>query len=410
IAAPIEQQVNGVENMMYMSSACTNDGNYTLTVTFKQGIDMNLAQVLVQNRVSLAVPLLPDVIKATGVTTKKRSPDILLAIGIYSPDGRYDQLYLSNYAYMRIRDEMARLPGVSDVTMFGQRDYSMRIWLDPDKLAQRNMTAGDVVLALREQNLQVATGQIGQSPIVRGQQTQVTLSTLGRLVDPDQFEKIVVKTTADGRVVRIRDVGWVELGAKNQDMSSSVGTVDEKGEMHLYPVANLAIFQLPDANALETADLVKAKIEELKKDFPEGVDYMIRYDTTPFIRESIQEVFKTLLDSVILVALVVLLFLQNWRSALIPLIAVPVAIIGTFAVMAAFGFSLNNLTLFALQAMSEVSAPVIAVGLVLSAVFIPCAFISGITGQFFRQFALTIAASTILSTINSLTLSPALSA
>jgi len=443
IAAPIEQQVNGVENMMYMSSASTNDGNYTLTVTFKQGIDMNLAQVLVQNRVSLAVPLLPDVIKATGVTTKKRSPDILLAIGIYSPDGRYDQLYLSNYAYIRVRDELSRLEGVSDVTMFGQRDYSMRIWLDPDKLAQRNMTAGDVVLALREQNLQVATGQIGQSPIIRGQQTQVTLSTLGRLVDPDQFEKIVVKTTADGRMVRIRDVGWVELGAKNQDMSSAVGTLDEKGEMHLYPVANLAIFQLPDANALETADRVRAKIEELKKEFPEGVDYMIRYDTTPYIRESIQEVFKTLLDSVILVALVVLLFLQNWRSALIPLIAVPVAIIGTFAVMAAFGFSLNNLTLFGLvlaigivvddaivvvesvehhiengmgpkqatlQAMSEVSAPVIAVGLVLSAVFIPCAFISGITGQFFRQFALTIASSTILSTINSLTLSPALSA
>jgi multidrug efflux pump len=442
IAAPIEQQVNGVENMMYMSSSSTNDGNYALTVTFKQDVDLNLAQVLVQNRVSLAVPLLPDVIKATGVTTKKRSPDILLAIGIYSPDGRYDQLYLSNYAYMRVRDELSRLEGVSDVTMFGQRDYSMRIWLDPDKLAVRGMTAGDVVAALREQNLQVASGQIGQSPIMRGQQTQVTLSTLGRLVDADQFDKIVIKTTADGRMVRIRDVGYVELGAKNQDMSSEVGAV-EKGEMRIYPVANLAIFQLPDANALETADLVKAKIAELKKDFPEGVDYMIRYDTTPFIRESIQEVFKTLLDSVILVALVVLLFLQNWRSALIPLIAVPVAIIGTFAVMAAFGFSLNNLTLFGLvlaigivvddaivvvesvehhiehgmapkqatlQAMSEVSAPVIAVGLVLSAVFIPCAFISGITGQFFRQFALTIASSTILSTINSLTLSPALSA
>ncbi len=443
IAAPIEQQVNGVENMMYMSSACTNDGNYTLTVTFKQGIDMNLAQVLVQNRVSLAVPLLPDVIKATGVTTKKRSPDILLAIGIYSPDGRYDQLYLSNYAYMHIRDEMSRLPGVSDVTMFGQRDYSMRIWLDPDQLAQRSMTAGDVVRAIREQNLQVATGQVGQSPIVPGQQTQVTLTTLGRLVDADQFDKIIIKTSRDGRLVRIRDVGRVELGPKNQDMSSEVGLLDEKGALRIYPVANLAIFQLPDANALETADLVKAKIEELKKDFPEGVDYMIRYDTTPFIRESIQEVFKTLLDSVILVALVVLLFLQNWRSALIPLIAVPVAIIGTFAVMAAFGFSLNNLTLFGLvlaigivvddaivvvesvehhiehgmapkeatlQAMSEVSAPVIAVGLVLSAVFIPCAFISGITGQFFRQFALTIASSTVLSTINSLTLSPALSA
>jgi multidrug efflux pump len=454
IAAPIEQQVNGVENMMYMSSACTNDGNYTLTVTFKHGVDLNLAQVLVQNRVSLAVPLLPDVIKATGVTTKKRSPDILLAIGIYSPHtpeypkGRYDQLYLSNYAYMHLRDELARLPGVSDVIMFGQRDYSMRIWLDPDKLAQRSLTAGDVVRALREQNLQVASGQVGQSPIIPGQQTQVTLTTLGRLADTDQFNKIILRTTADGRMVRIRDVGRVELSAKNQDMSSSVGTREEHDgkksqTMDFYPVANMAIFQLPDANALETADIVKAKIEELKQDFPAGVDYMIRYDTTPFIRESIQEVFKTLLDSVVLVALVVLLFLQNWRSALIPLIAVPVGIIGTFAVMAGFGFSLNNLTLFGLvlaigivvddaivvvesvehhiehgmapraatiQAMSEVSAPVIAVGLVLSAVFIPCAFISGITGQFFRQFALTIASATVLSTINSLTLSPALAA
>jgi multidrug efflux pump subunit AcrB len=445
IAAPIEQQVNGVENMMYMSSACTNDGNYTLTVTFKHGVDLNLAQVLVQNRVSLAVPLLPDVIKATGVTTKKRSPDILLSIGLYSPDGRYDQLYLSNYAYLRVRDELARLPGVSDVLMFGQRDYSMRIWLDPDKLAQRGLSAGDVVRALREQNLPVASGQVGQSPTLPGQQTQVTLSAQGRLVEPEQFEKIIVRTTADGRLVRVRDIGRVELGPKNQDMSSEIGARDryDDPKMDLYPVANLAIFQLPDANALETADIVKAKIEELKSEFPEGIDYMIRYDTTPFIRESIKEVFKALLDSVMLVALVVLLFLQNWRSALIPLIAVPVGIIGTFAVMACFGFSLNNLTLFGLvlaigivvddaivvvesvehhiengmaprdatiQAMSEVSAPVIAVGLVLSAVFVPCAFISGITGQFFRQFALTIASATVLSTINSLTLSPALAA
>jgi multidrug efflux pump subunit AcrB len=440
VAVPIEQQVNGVEHMLYMSSACTNDGNYTLTVTFKHGVDLNLAQVLVQNRVSLAVPLLPEVIKATGVLTKKRSPDILLAVGIWAPPspefpkGRYDQLYLSNYALMHIRDEMSRLPGVSEVTMFGQRDYSMRVWLDPEKLAVRNMTAGDVVRALREQNLQVATGQVGQSPIREGQQTQVTLTTLGRLVEPEQFGQIIVKLTRDGRFVRIRDVGYVQMGAKNEDVSS---------EINGNPVANLAIFQLPDANALETADLVKAKIAELKKDFPEGLDYMIRYDTTPFIRESIEEVFKTLFDSVMLVALVVLLFLQNWRSALIPLIAVPVGIIGTFGVMLAFGFSLNNLTLFGLvlaigivvddaivvvesvehhiehglapkaatiQAMSEVSAPVIAVGLVLSAVFIPCAFISGITGQFFRQFALTIASSTILSTINSLTLSPALAA
>ncbi len=434
VAAPIEQQVNGVENMMYMSSACTNDGNYTLTVTFKHGIDMNLAQVLVQNRVSLANPLLPDVIKATGVTTKKRSPDILLAIGIYSPDDRFDQLYLSNYAYLHVRDELARLPGISDVTMFGQRDYSMRIWIDPDKLAALNMTAGDVVRALREQNLQVAAGQVGQSPMRPGQQTQVTLSTLGRLIHPEQFAGIIVKTSPDGRVVRIRDIGRVELGAKNQDISSEV---DGK------PVANLGIFQLPDANALATAKVVRAKIEDLKKDFPEGLDYIIRYDTTPFIQESIEEVFKTLFDSVALVALVVLLFLQNWRSALIPLVAVPVGIVGTFAVMLAMGFSLNNLTLFGLvlaigivvddaivvvecvehhierglapreatiKAMSEVSAPVIAVGMVLSAVFIPCAFISGITGQFFRQFALTIASSTILSTINSLTLSPALAA
>jgi multidrug efflux pump len=434
VAAPIEQQVNGVEHMLYMSSVSANDGNYNLTVTFKHGVNMNLAQVLVQNRVSLAMPLLPDVIKATGVLTKKRAPDILLSIGMHSPDGRFDQLYLSNYALIHIQPVLARLPGISDVTMFGQRDYSMRIWLDPDKLAVRNMTASDVIYALREQNLQVAAGQVGQSPIGPGQQTQITLTTLGRLVEPEQFANVIIKTSQDGRIIRVRDVGRVELGAKNQDMSSKI---DGK------PVANLAVFQLPDANALETADLVKAKIEELRKDFPPGVDYMIRYDTTPFIRESIQEVFKTLLDSVILVALVVLVFLQNWRSALIPLVAVPVGIVGTFAVMLAMGFSLNNLTLFGLvlaigivvddaivvveavehhierglkpraatiKAMSEVSAPVIAVGLVLSSVFIPCAFISGITGQFFRQFALTIASSTIISTFNSLTLSPALAA
>jgi multidrug efflux pump len=434
VAAPIEQQVNGVENMMYMSSTSANDGNYSLTVTFKHGIDMNLAQVLVQNRVALAMPLLPDVIKATGVTTKKQSPDILLAIGIYSPDGRFDQLYLSNYATIQLQPELSRLPGISEVRMFGQRDYSMRIWLDPDKLAIRNMTAGDVVAALREQNLQVAAGQLGQSPTLKGQKTQITLTTLGRLVDPEQFAKVIVKKTAEDRIVRIRDIGHVELGAKNEDTSS---TVDGK------PMANLAIFQLPDANALATADIIKAKIEEMKKDFPDGLDYMIRYDTTPFIRESIQEVFKTLLDSVMLVALVVLLFLQNWRSAIIPLVAVPVGIVGTFAVMLVMGFSLNNLTLFGLvlaigivvddaivvveavehhiehglkpraatlKAMSEVSAPVIAVGLVLSAVFIPCAFITGITGQFFRQFALTIASSTVISTLNSLTLSPALAA
>ncbi|MDR3637053.1 MAG: efflux RND transporter permease subunit [Isosphaeraceae bacterium] len=434
VATPIEQQVNGVENMLYMSSQCTNDGSYNLSVTFKHGVDLNMAQVLVQNRVSLAVPNLPDVIKQTGVTTRKKSPDILMAVAINSPDGRYDQLYLSNYALLHMKDELARLPGVSDVMMLGQRDYAMRIWLDPDKLAARNLTAGDVTQALREQNAQVATGQIGQQPAPNGQAIQVPLSTLGRLVDVEQFENVVLRVTPDARYIRIKDVGRVELGAKNQDMTCVVN-----GKQSV----SMAIFQLPDANALDTADLVKAKINELAKDFPDGLSWEVRYDTTPFIRESIFEVFKTLRDAIILVAVVVLLFLQNWRSALIPLIAVPVAIIGTFAVMAAFGFSLNNLTLFGLvlaigivvddaivvveavehhiehgmtprdatvRAMEEVSGPVIAIGLVLSAVFIPCAFISGIVGQFFRQFALTIASSTIISAFNSLTLSPALAA
>ncbi|OJW14661.1 MAG: transporter [Planctomycetales bacterium 71-10] len=434
VAAPIEQKVNGVDDMMYMSSQSTNDGNYTLTVTFRQGVDLNLAQVLVQNRVALAMPMLPDVIKATGVTTRKRSPDILLSIALYSPDGRYDQLYISNYALMKVREELARLPGISDVGVLGTRNYSMRIWLDPDKMAVRGLNAGDVVAALREQNMQVAAGSVGQSPAVDGQRTQFTIDALGRMSEVDQFRDVIVRRTGDGRVIRIRDLGEVEMGARSLDIDSEVNGM---------PVANMAVFMLPDSNALETADVVRAKIAELRADFPEGLDYMIRYDTTPYIRESIQEVFKTLLDSVVLVALVVLLFLQNWRSALIPLVAVPVGIVGTFAVMLALGFSLNNLTLFGLvlaigivvddaivvvesvehhiehgmtpraatiQAMSEVSSPVIAVGLVLTAVFVPCAFITGITGQFFRQFALTIASSTVLSTINSLTLSPALAA
>jgi multidrug efflux pump subunit AcrB len=434
VAAPIEQQVNGVENMMYMSSQCTNDGSYTLTITFMLGVDLNLAQVMVQNRVALALPMMPDVIKQTGVTTKKKAPDILMAVGIFSPDERFDQLYLSNYAMIHIQPELARLQGVSDVSMLGQRDYSMRIWVDPDKMAVRNVTAGDVVRAIREQNLQVATGQIGQQPMRGGQRTQVATRTMGRLIETDQFDNIIVKVTPDGHYLRIKDIGHAELGAKNADIDSEV---DGKKS------GNLAVFQLPDANALECADRVMAKMDELKQDFPEGLDYVVRYNTTPFIRESIEEVFKTLRDAVILVALVVLVFLQNWRSAVIPLIAVPVAIIGTFAVMSVMGFSLNNLTLFGLvlaigivvddaivvveavehhmeqgmnpraatiRAMDEVSAPVIAVGLVLSAVFVPCAFITGITGQFFRQFALTIASSTIISTFNSLTLSPALAA
>ena len=434
VAAPIEQQVNGVDDMLYMSSSCTNDGSYTLTVTFKSGVNLNLAQVLVQNRVALAMPLLPDVIKQTGVTTKKQSPDILLVIALLSPDKSYDQLYLSNYATLHIRDELSRLPGISDVTMIGQRDYSIRVWVDPDRLAERDMTAGDVVRAIREQNAQVATGQIGQQPAPAGQPVQITLSTTGRLIEVEQFENIVVKVGEAGRIVRLKDIARVELGSKNQDINTRVNG---------NPAVSMAIFQLPDANALATADIIKAKIEEIAKGFPKGVAYEIRYDTTPFIRESIDEVFKTLRDAVVLVALVVLLFLQNWRSSVIPLVAVPVAIVGTFAVMAALGFSVNNLTLFGLvlaigivvddaivvveavehhiehgmapraatiQAMDEVSGPVIAIGLVLTAVFVPCAFITGITGQFFRQFALTIATSTVISTFNSLTLSPALAA
>ncbi|MBY0525510.1 MAG: multidrug efflux RND transporter permease subunit [Gemmataceae bacterium] len=434
IAAPIEQQVNGVEGMMYMSSQCANDGSYNLTVTFRQGVDVNLAQVLVQNRVNLAVPQLPEVIKQTGVTTRKRSPDIIMGIAIYSPSGRYDQLYLSNYALMQVKDELSRVPGVGDVFLFGQRDYSMRVWVDPNKLAARRMTAMDVVEALREQNAQVATGALGQEPMQSGQASQVTLDALGRLRDVEHFEDIVVKRTRAGRMTRLKDVGHVDLTSRTSDIQVRMDGRD---------AVFLAIFQMPDANALEVYDRILAKMDDLKQDFPEGVEYDIGFDTTPYTRESIHEVVKTLRDAVILVAFVVLLFLQNWRSALIPLVAVPVAIVGTFAVMAAFGFSLNNLTLFGLvlaigivvddaivvveavehhiehglapreatiEAMRQVAGPVIAVGLVLSAVFVPCAFIAGITGQFFRQFALTIAVSTIISAFNSLTLSPALTA
>jgi multidrug efflux pump subunit AcrB len=440
VAAPIEQQVNGVEGMLYMSSQCTNDGTYTLTVTFKLGVDLNMAQVLVQNRVAMALPVLPDLVNRKGVTVKKKSPNVLMIVNLFSPpekghpEGIRNNLYLSNYATIQIRDELSRIPGVGDVTYLGQRDYSMRIWLDPQEMAYRGLAAGDVIQAIQQQNAQVAAGQIGQPPVPKGQDFQYTMTTLGRLVDPDQFADMILKSDAQGRLVRMRDVARIELGAQAYDQTC---TLDGR------PSVALSVYQLPGSNALKTAGLVRAKMEELKGHFTQGVDYKIVYDTTPFINESINEVFMTLRDAVLLVAFVVLLFLQNWRSAIIPLVAVPVAIIGTFAVMAAMGFSLNNLTLFglvlaigivvddaivvveavqrqiddglapreaALRAMSLVSGPVIAVGLVLSAVFVPCAFISGITGQFFRQFALTIAVSTLISAFNSLTLSPALAA
>jgi multidrug efflux pump len=430
IAAPIEQQVNGVEDMLYMVSQSNNDGSYQLTVTFKPGVNLNFAQVLVQNRINLALPLLPDVVKQTGVTTRKRNPDILQVIAIYSPHGRYDQLYLSNFAAIRIADELKRVQGVGDVMIFGQQDYSMRLWIDPEKLASLGMTAGDVANAIREQNRQVAAGHIGQEP-TEGKPFQFTITTLGRLAEPEEFEEMVLRTERDGRKVLLKDVGRAELGPKNMDSTS---------KLNGRPNGSLAIFALPDANAIATADRVIAKMDELKKSFPEDIDYAVSLDMTPFIKESIKEVIFTLMEAIVLVAAIVLLFLQNWRSALIPLVAVPVAVVGTFAAMAVIGFSLNNLTLFGLvlaigivvddaivvveaiehhiehgmsprrAAMDEVSAPVVAVALVLCAVFVPCAFISGITGQFFRQFALTIAVSTVISAFNSLTLSPALAA
>ena len=450
-AAPIEQQVNGVEDMLYMSSQCTSDGTYTLTVTFKTGTDLNMAQVRVLNRVSLAMPQLPDVVRATGVTTRKRSPEILMTIALSSPTREYDQLYLSNYAVLHLKEELSRVKGISDVTVFGQRDYAMRVWVDPNRLAVRNLTSADVVRALREQNTQIAAGQIGQPPTTDGQPMQITLSALGRLTTVEEFEDVVVKVGDDRQVVRVRDIvsqrrvstdaagnkritGGVELGAKSSDVSNKF---DKK------PTIGLAIFLLSDANALEVAAEVKAKMAELEKAFPPGMMQEIGYDTSPFIAESIKEVFKSLRDSIALVALVVLIFLQSWRAAVIPLAAVPVAIIGTFAAMAAAGFTINNLTLFGLilavgivvddaivvveavqhqlelghppreatiRAMDQVAGPVVAVGIVLSAVFVPCAFLSGIVGQFFRQFALTIAISTLISTFNSLTLSPALCA
>jgi multidrug efflux pump len=434
VAAPIEQQVNGVEDMLYMSSQCTNDGAYNLTVTFKLGVDLNMAQVLVQNRVQLATKALPPVVGRVGVTVKKRSPNALLDINLISPDGRYDQLYLSNYATVNVTDALARVSGVGDITILGQRDYSMRIWLDPEKLASRGLTAQDVVNALGEQNVQVAAGQIGQPPVPKGLDFQYSMSAEGLLVEKEQFGDIIVKTGDRGEVTRLGEVARVDLAAQNADVSC---TLDEK------PSVALEIYQTPGANALATADAVRAKLAELKQKFPEGLDYRIVYDTTPFISESISEVLKALRDAVILVAIVVLVFLQSWRSTVIPLVAVPVAIIGTFVVMAAVGLSLNNLSLFGLvlaigivvddaivvvenverwlehglapreaarKAMDEVTGPVIAVALVLCAVFVPCAFISGITGQFFRQFALTIAVSTVISAFNSLTLSPALAA
>jgi len=439
VAAPIEQQVNGVEHMLYMSSQCTNDGVYNLTVTFELGTDLNMAQVLVQNRVALATPQLPTQVQVQGVTVKKKSPSILLAVNLLSPDGRYDALYLSNYATIQIKDELLRIDGVGDVVYLGQRDYSMRVWLDPDKMAVLNLATSDVIQAIQNQNVQAAVGQIGQQPMLPGQLLQLTMSTLGRLEDVEQFQNIIVKTAdgsgGDGKtskaVVRLRDVARVEMGAQQYDQTC---TLDGQ------PSVALAVFQLPGSNALDVAGQVREKMRELGRSFPAGMKYEIVYDTTPFVEQSIDEVFKTLFEAVILVAIVVLFFLQDWKAMILPMIDVPVSLIGTFAVMAAMGFSLNNLTLFGLvlaigivvddaivvleniehhiatgldpraatiKAMGEITGPIVAITLVLTSVFLPAAFVPGITGQFYRQFALTIAASMVISAVNAMTLTPA---
>ncbi|WP_165069972.1 efflux RND transporter permease subunit [Paludisphaera rhizosphaerae] len=437
VAAPIEQEINGVEGMLYMSSQSGNDGSYILDVTFELGTDINMAQVLVQNRASIALPKVPAEVRAVGVTVKKRSPDILLVVNLYSDDDKstgkpvYDQLYLSNYATINLQDQLRRISGVGDVFSFGGQEYSMRVWLDPNRLASRNLTAGDVVRVLREQNIQVAAGQIGRPPVPVGQDFQYTLRTLGRLVEAEQFADIILATGDDGEVTRLRDVGRTELRARAEDQSLFL---DGK------PSVGLAIFQLPGSNALDVADLVKARMHDLEGRFPAGLKYAIAYDTTPFIRESVGEVVNTLRDAVILVALVVLLFLQDWKALLLPVIDVGVSLVGTFAVMMILGFSLNNLTLFGLVlaigivvddaivvlenierwlekglpvreatigAMNEITGPILAITLVLSSVFLPSAFLGGITGQFFRQFALTISASMIISAINAMTMTPA---
>ncbi|MEK1888032.1 MAG: multidrug efflux RND transporter permease subunit [Phyllobacterium sp.] len=434
VATPIEQEVNGVENMLYMSSYSTADGSMALTITFKLGTDLDQAQVLVQNRVSIAEPRLPEEVRRLGVTTTKSSPDLMMVIHVLSPNNRYDQLYVSNYARTRIRDVLLRLDGVGDLTIFGEREYSLRIWLDPQKLAAYGMTASDVVQSLRDQNVQVSGGSIGGPPTSGNNAFQYTVTTEGRFSDARQFRYVIVKATDTGRLVQLQDVARIELGAKDYVTNSYLDGS---------PAVALGIFSRPGTNALATSETIQETMKDLAKDFPDGLTYNIVYNPTEFISESINEVYKTIIEAVILVALVVLVFLQSWRTAIIPIVAIPVSLIGTLAVLLAFGFSLNMLTLFGLvlaigivvddaivvvenvernlasgmspkQAahvtMDEVGTAVVAISLVLIAVFVPTAFIPGISGQFYLQFAITIAVATAISALNSLTLSPALAA
>jgi len=434
VASPIEQEVIGVENMIYMSSVSAGDGSYTLTVSFEVGTDLDMAQVLVQNRTTLAQPKLPEEVRRDGVKVKKKSSNIILFASLYSPDGRFDELFMANYATLRIRDTLSRIPGVGDITIFPASDYSMRIWLDPHKLKSRAMTTEEVVSAIREQNVQVAAGQIGQPPAPRGQGFQLSINVLGRLTEIEQFEEIIIKTGEGGRITRLKDVARIELGGKTYDVTSRLSGV---------PSAAVAVYQLPGSNALDVSAQVRKALKEMSAYFPEGLAYRIPYDTTIFVDTAIKQVYITLLEAVALVFLVLFLFLQDWRATLIPAVTIPVSLIGTLAVLLPLGFSLNMLTLFGLvlaigivvddsivvveatvahmeggmqrkeatiKAMSEVSGPVVATTLVLLAVFIPAAFLPGITGQLYRQFAITIAVATIFSSINALTMSPALAA
>jgi len=433
VATPLEEQINGTQDMLYMGSSAASDGTLTLTVTFKLGTDPDLATQLVQNRVNQALPRLPEVTRALGVTTVKSSPDLTMVVHLRSPSGRYDMLYLRNYAVLNVKDQLAKIEGVGNVQLFGSGDYAMRLWLNPQKIAELGLTANDVVAAVRKQNVQVAAGVINGPPYGTRSQLQLPINVEGRLSSPEQFRQIVIKN-AGGVVTRLGDVARVEIDASQYGLRSLLNN-DQ--------AVAIPVFQAPGSNAIQISDHVRATMEELKKNFPEGLDYSIVYDPTVFVRDSIKAVIHTLLEAVLLVVLVVILFLQTWRASIIPLLAVPISIVGTFAAMLAAGFSINNLSLFGLvlaigivvddaivvvenvernieaglsprdatlKAMSEVTGPIIAIALVLCAVFVPIAFISGLTGEFYRQFALTIAFSTVISAFNSLTLSPALSA
>lgn len=434
VATPLEEQINGVENLLYMNSRATSDGRLSLTVTFAIGTDPDLAQQLVQNRVSQALPRLPDITRQLGVTVVKSSPDLTMVVHLRSPNAKYDVLYLRNYATLNVKDQLAKIQGIGQVLLFGSGDYAMRIWLNPDKIAERNMSAGEVVAAVREQNVQVSAGSVGGPPYDEAVQVQMPINVKGRLETPEEFGEIIIKRDANGVITRLSDVARIEMDAQTYSLLSLLNNEQ---------AVAIPVFAAPGSNALEISQNVRAKMAELKKNFPEGVDYSIVYDPTVFVSDSIDAVVHTLLEAVALVVLVVVVFLQTWRASIIPLLAVPVSIIGTFAIMLVLGFSINVLSLFGLilaigivvddaivvvenvernieegkspreatmQAMREVTGPIIATSLVLAAVFIPIAFVSGLTGQFYRQFALTIAIATFISTFNSLTLSPALSA